>query len=192
MSRSIPGLMDSFRSNALHARREMSTDERATASVVICRRVSESREYYASRLIGCYLPMYDEVDTRDIIKFAWRANKRIFVPIMRDKCDMVFCEICPDTELERNSFGIWEPTRGVLITPQKLDVVITPTVVFDKHSHRIGMGGGYYDRCFSFLRNRKHWIRPKLLGVAFHCQEVEEITPNPWDIRLYRVISEKK
>src|SRR5210317_2141227 len=169
----------------------MNSEQRATASETICKRVIASREFYACTTIGCYLPMIDEVDTRDIIETAWRANKRVFVPVLRGKGEMFFCETLPETELEQNSFGVWEPVRGVLIAPQKLDLVITPTVVFDKKRHRIGMGGGYFDRCFSFLRHRKHWIRPKLIGVAFQCQEVEKIAPNPWDIRLYRVISDQ-
>jgi 5-formyltetrahydrofolate cyclo-ligase len=184
--------MDSLRRNALRARRNMSDEQRAAASEIICKRVIASREFYASAFVGCYLPMQDEVDTREIIEAGWRANKRIFIPVLRSKGEMFFCEVLPDTELERNSFGVWEPTRGFLIAPQKLDVVITPTVSFDKNNNRIGMGGGYFDRCFSFLRYRKHWIHPKLIGVAFQCQAVEKITPNPWDIRLYRVISDTK
>lgn len=170
----------------------MSHEQRATASDMICRRVIESREFFASSVVGCYLPMMDEVDTREIIEAAWRANKRIFVPVLRSKGGMLFCHVHPETELEQNSFGVWEPTRGFLIAPQKLDLVITPTVAFDKDDHRIGMGGGYFDRCFAFLRHRKRWLRPKLVGVAFQCQEVEKIAPNPWDIRLYRVITDKK
>jgi 5-formyltetrahydrofolate cyclo-ligase len=183
--------MKSIRRNALRARRQMGNEDRGKASDEICNRVIASREFFASSLVGCYLPMQDEVDTLAIIETAWRANKRIFVPILRDKREMFFCEIRPDTELEQNHYGVWEPTRGFLIAPQKLDIVITPTVAFDKDMHRIGMGGGYYDRCFSFLRHRKHWFRPKLVGIAFQCQEVEEISPNPWDIRLYRLISDK-
>jgi 5-formyltetrahydrofolate cyclo-ligase len=169
----------------------MSAAARASASGVICRRVTGMREYYSSKVLGCYLPMKDEVDTREIIDRAWRANKRVFVPILRGKAQMLFCEIDPETELERSLFGLWEPTRGKLIAPEQLDVVVTPTVAFDKEKHRIGMGGGYFDRTFSFLRHRQHWIRPKLIGVAFQCQEVEKITPNAWDIRLYRVITER-
>ncbi|RZV36028.1 MAG: 5-formyltetrahydrofolate cyclo-ligase [Chromatiales bacterium] len=182
--------MKSLRRNALQARRAMGVDERARASLAICNQVKASREFYASTLVGCYLPMFDEVDTREIIATAWRANKRVFVPVLRNQSQMVFCEIREDTELAKNDFGIWEPTRGFLMPPRNLDVVITPTVAFDKKAHRIGMGGGYFDRAFAFLRHRTQWIRPKLLGVAFRCQEVEKITPNPWDIRLYRVVSD--
>src|SRR5210317_798205 len=186
----MPGNMNSLRRKALVARRSMSADARVSASKIICQRICNSREFYSAKFIGCYLPMYDEVDTREIIERAWRANKRIFVPILRGRAEMLFCQITPGTELEQRTFGIWEPTRGLLIKPRHLDLVITPTVAFDKDRHRIGMGGGYFDRCFSHLRHRTHWLRPKLLGVAFHCQEVEKITPNAWDIRLYRVVSE--
>jgi len=184
--------MKTLRKKALHARRGMSEDARVTASQIICRRVCESREFYSSKAIACYLPMHDEVDTREIIERAWRANKRIYVPILRGDAQMLFCEIDPETELERNGFGLWEPARGFLIEPRQLDLVVTPTVAFDNDKNRIGMGGGYFDRCFSFLRHRKQWLHPKLIGVAFQCQEVEEIAPNPWDIPLYRIITDKE
>jgi len=179
--------MKDLRAKALRARRAMCDDARASSSEIICRRVIRSRVFFSSRTIGCYLPMRDEVDTRRIIERAWRAKKRIFVPVMRTQCKLLFREICPDSTLERNLFGIWEPVSGEFIPARNLDMVITPTVAFDRQNNRIGMGGGYFDRCFSFLRHRKHWLRPKLVGVAFACQEIEKITPKPWDIRLYSV-----
>ena len=182
--------ISSLRQQALHARRAMSDATRKGASKIICQRVCELPEYFSSKTVGCFLPMHDEVDTREIIERAWRANKRIFVPVLRGDAQMVFCEIEPDSELEQNRFGVWEPVRGLLLDSKILDIVITPTVAFDNDHNRIGMGSGYYDRCFAHLRNRKKWIRPKLIGVAFHCQKVEKITPNPWDIPLYTVVSE--
>ena len=134
--------------------------------------------------------MHDEVDPRGIIARAWRANKRVFCPVVTRHGEMVFRNLLVDSVLERGSFGIWEPVAGATIAPRDLDVVVTPLVAFDNQRHRIGMGGGYYDRCFAFLRRRQYWIRPKLFGVAFDCQEVEKIQPNPWDIRLYRVFRE--
>jgi 5-formyltetrahydrofolate cyclo-ligase len=182
--------MKKLRTKALHARREMNVDDRIVASKKICDRVTSSQTFLSARLVACYLPMSDEVDTRLIIERAWRANKRIFVPITHDKGKMFFREIRPDTTLRRNRMAIWEPETGEFISPRQLQLVVTPTVAFDGSNHRIGMGGGYYDRCFSFLRHRRHWIKPKLIGVAFDCQKVEKISPNTWDIRLYRTISE--
>ncbi len=182
--------MKKLRAKALRARRAMHDDERAKSSEIICRRVIRSRVFLSSHAVGCYLPMHDEVDTRSIIERAWRAKKRIFVPVMRAQCKLMFREIRPDSTLERNSFGIWEPVSGEFINPRSLDLVITPTVAIDRQNNRVGMGGGYFDRCFSFLLHRKHWLRPKLVGVAFACQEVEKIAPNAWDIRLYSVFCE--
>ena len=182
--------MNEIRTTALRARRELSVDERVFASKVICNKVIRSRDFFASSLLACYLPMKDEVDTRLVIERGWRANKRIFVPITRNNGEMLFREIRPNTTLRRNEMGIWEPESGEFISPRALQFVVTPTVAFDKSNHRIGMGGGYYDRCFSHLRHRKYWISPKLTGVAFKCQQVEEISPNSWDVRLYRVVDE--
>jgi 5-formyltetrahydrofolate cyclo-ligase len=65
-----------------------------------------------------------------------------------------------------------------------------PVVAFDANKNRIGMGGGYYDRCFHFLRNRRKWLKPKLIGVAFACQQVKNITPETWDIPFYKVVTD--
>ena len=182
--------MNLHRRNALRARRNMDPGDRAIASELICKRVIHSGIFFSSHAIGCYFPTPDEVDTRSIIERGWRANKRIFVPVLRKRRQMSFREIRPDTVLERNSYGVWEPTTGDIISPRKLDIAIAPTVAFDDDNNRVGMGGGYFDRCFAYLRHRKNWLRPKLIGVAFQCQKVEKISPNAWDIRLYRVFSD--
>ena len=182
--------MTDLRAKGLRARREMSDDDRAKSSAIICQRVIRSRLFSSSRCLACYLPMHDEVDTRDIIERAWCANKRIFAPVLRSKQKMFFREIHVESTLVRDSFGLFEPSTGDYIDPRDLDIVITPTVAFDRQNNRIGMGSGYFDRCFAFLRHRKHWFHPKLVGVAFECQKVEKIAPNPWDIRLYGVISD--
>ena len=182
--------MHEIRRKALRARREMNVENRRAASRIICDKVTRSREFQSAKLVACYLPMKDEVDTRLIIERGWRANKRIFVPITRNNGEMFFREIRPDTTLRRNRMTIWEPDSGEYISPRALQLIVTPTVAFDDANNRIGMGGGYYDRCFSFLRHRKTWLKPKLIGVAFDCQKFEEISPNAWDIRLYQLICE--
>ncbi len=176
-----------LRSEALRRRRALTAAQRAIASASICERVVASRWFSASNRLACYLPMRDEVDPGYIIERAWRANKRVFVPVTLDKGRMQFREIRPESVLIRNRWSLWEPVSGDIVPPQHLQLVVTPTVAFDASLHRIGMGGGFYDRCFAFLRHRKHWFTPKLIGVAFNCQEVEKIQANAWDIRLYRI-----
>jgi 5-formyltetrahydrofolate cyclo-ligase len=180
-----------LRKSALRARRALTDEQRDNASSTISGNVIRSREFFASKSIACYLPCNDEVDTTRIIERAWRAKKRIFVPVIDSRGEMIFRQLASDTDLYRNYFGIWEPASGDLISPKSIDMVITPLVAFDNKLHRIGMGGGYYDRCFQFLKHRRKWVRPKLVGVAFDCQKVEKITPNPWDIPLYQVVTEK-
>ncbi|MBT8086592.1 MAG: 5-formyltetrahydrofolate cyclo-ligase [Gammaproteobacteria bacterium] len=182
--------MNKIRATALEARRKLHADERHNASQEICRRLTRSTIFFASNALGCYLPAYDEVDTLPIIERAWRANKRVFVPVLRKRHKMLFREMRPETPLEKNRYDIWEPTNGAFLSPRKLDMVIAPTVAFDDDNNRVGMGGGYFDRCFAYLQRRKIWLRPKLVGVAFNCQKVEKISANPWDIPLYRVFTE--
>jgi len=117
-------------------------------------------------------------------------GKQVFAPVLRKKDSMGFRAFNSDSTLSVNRFGLLEPQDGEHIDPHHLDIVITPLVAFDAAGNRVGMGSGYFDRTFSFLKTRKIWLHPKLIGVAFECQRVKKITPNPWDIGLFRVITE--
>jgi len=173
-----------------NARSAMSRDERDLASKKICETAIHSAWFQRSNLIACYLAVPGEVDTWRLIARAWRMKKRIFAPVIQKNSQMLFREITAETTLEKNDQGIYEPRDGEIVAARLLDIVITPLVAFDSHNHRIGMGGGYFDRTFCFLTHRRMYLRPKLVGVAFACQKVEEISPNPWDIRLFSVITE--
>ena len=178
------------RKSALGARRALPESYRNDASRIIADRIVRSNEFRSSKTLCIYLPMHDEVDPSAVVARAWRARKRVFAPVTDNNFGMSFRELEPDTRMERNQYGIWEPIAGNEIAPKQIDLVVTPLVAFDDEHQRIGMGGGYFDRAFSFLRHRQHWLRPKLVGVAFDCQKVEKIEPNPWDIRLYRIVTE--
>jgi 5-formyltetrahydrofolate cyclo-ligase len=103
---------------------------------------------------------------------------------------MTFAELEPGATLSANFFGIMEPQLGGRIDPRDLDLVLTPLVAFDDRGVRLGVGRGYYDRAFKFLRHRSHWRRPKLLGVAYELQRVGPLTPSSWDVPLWGVVTE--
>jgi 5-formyltetrahydrofolate cyclo-ligase len=183
-------LQATMRRDARRRRDTMPDPDRAGASGRIADRITHMPIFVRSRLIACYLSTGSEVDTSAIILRAWRMKKRIFVPDTRGGGKLTFREIRPDSEFANGPFGIQEPIGGSVLAASSFDLVIVPVVAFDSNHHRIGMGGGYYDRTFSFLRHRKLFLKPKLVGVAFDCQQVDKITPNPWDIRLFRIITE--
>ena len=172
------------------ARANLTDRDRYIASEKIAEKVIRSSWFQRALFVACYLSTPDEVATWTIIQRAWHMKKRIFAPVLEKNDVMQFCELTTDTDVRTNQYGLAEPVNGEIIAPRVLDIVITPVVAFDDAGHRVGMGGGYFDRTFSFLQGRKHLFHPKLIGVAFDCQKVEEIVPNPWDIRLYDTISE--
>jgi len=172
------------------ARETLSDRERYLASEKIAENVIRSCWFQRASFVACYLSTPDEVATWSIIQRAWNMKKRIFAPVLKKNGSMQFCELTTDTSIRVNQLGIAEPISDEIISPRMLDIVITPVVAFDDTGHRVGMGGGYFDRTFSFLRGRKHLFHPKLIGVAFACQKVEKISPNPWDIPLFDTINE--
>lgn len=179
-----------IRKNAKDARAMLTSRERSIASRKICERVALTEAFQRAQLIACYIPMKTEVDTWPLIERAHAQKKRIFAPVTQENFSMVFREYSPEDALIENKMGLQEPVAGLEIDPRDLDLVITPLVAFDDMRHRIGMGGGYYDRAFEFLIHDESITKPLLAGVSLECQRVEKIAPNPWDIPLFRIITE--
>jgi 5-formyltetrahydrofolate cyclo-ligase len=105
--------------------------------------------------------------------------------------EMHFAALPGGGALTRNFFGILEPPRDRRADARTLDLVLTPLVAFDSRGGRLGVGRGYYDRCFAFLRHRRSWVRPKLVGVGYSFQEIPPIELEPWDVRLWGAVTER-
>ena len=172
------------------ARKILTYEERDFASEIICAAALRSTFFQRAKCIACYLPTDDEVNCWTLIKRAWLMKKRIFVPSVQKNSKLKFVEFTNDSKTQPNVYGLQEPVNEETFDPRRLDIVFTPLVAFDLQGNRIGMGGGYYDRTFSFLNNRKYLYKPKLVGLAFDCQRVEHIGASAWDIPLFRVITE--
>ena len=136
-----------------------------------------------------YFGVDGEVDLSPVVEHACSSGKSIFAPVLaRD--GLRFVEIETDGVLRCNRFGIPEPGPGRRIDPRGLDVVLAPLVAFDTCGNRLGMGKGYYDRSFGFLRLRTRWRKPKLVGVGFAFQRVDRLAPQHWDVPLWGAITD--
>ena len=180
----------SFRRHALAARRQLSDQRRQQASLDVCESLIRKPQFRAARSIAIYLPMRDEVDVRPLLERATRMKKRVFAPRINKKGSMEFFFVSARSTFTENRFGILEPPRGEKIDARLLDVVIVPLVGFDSSGNRLGMGGGFYDRTFAFLRHRQNFRKPRFIGVGFSCQEIDQIPASPWDIQLFQVVTE--
>jgi 5-formyltetrahydrofolate cyclo-ligase len=172
-------------------RNALSAEERRLAARRLASNVAGTRFFLTCRRIACYLPNDGEIDTRDVIEHIGRLRKTCYLPVLsRLSHDRLwFARIKPDTEFAPNRFGIPEPLAKA--RAQELDLILMPLVGFDDRGNRLGMGGGYYDRSLEFLRHRRHWRKPHVLGLAYDFQRVNGLAPDPWDIPLQGVVTEQ-
>jgi 5-formyltetrahydrofolate cyclo-ligase len=168
-------------------------DERAFASVIIANKLLKHRRIKRADCIAVYMPFNGEVDCRFFMKSAKLRKKRIFLPVLR-KSQLAFAPLKKATKMHANRLGILEPVykNHEIVNPTQLDAVITPLVAFDIHCNRLGMGGGFYDRCFAFRKHRRKWRRPFLIGVAYDFQRVDMLLPEAWDVPVDVVITEQQ
>jgi 5-formyltetrahydrofolate cyclo-ligase len=68
------------------------------------------------------------------------------------------------------------------------DLMLVPLAAFDGRGHRIGYGAGYYDRAIARLDAKG--LAPRLIGIAFDCQEVARVPDEPHDVVMREILTE--
>ncbi len=177
-------------------RRALSHIERSHASYNLAEHVAASRLFQNSHRIAFYLPNDGEIDLQPLIDYAWQTNKQCFLPVIgpRNSRRLWFLPYEMETPLLQNRFGIPEPLhhRGDRqFKPHALDLILLPLVAFDNNGHRLGMGGGFYDRTLAFLAHRHQWRKPRLLGTAYQFQQHTNLPAQAWDIPLDAIVTEQ-
>jgi 5-formyltetrahydrofolate cyclo-ligase len=175
-------------------RRSLSHRERRQRSAALSRQLFNQALFRNSRRIAVYLPSDGEVETAAIIERAWGLGKQVYLPVLVPFLHnrLWFARYEPGTRLVRNRYGIAEPRvvhSGRIVT-HALDLVLTPLVGFDADGNRLGMGGGFYDRSFSFLTRRRLWRKPQLVGLAYDFQQLPQLPAQQWDVALTAVVTD--
>ena len=173
-------------------RRALSAVEQDIAAAFAVTHILRDPMFLRSTHIALYLPNDGELDLTDLLEPAWRMRKCCYLPVLAAPGKRLsFAPLTADSRLRPNRFGIPEPVVGHrdLRQPLQLDLVLAPLVAFDLDGNRLGMGGGYYDRSFGFLRRRKHWRRPRLIGVAHDFQRVDKLPAQSWDVPLQGIFT---
>ncbi|HUM08003.1 MAG TPA: 5-formyltetrahydrofolate cyclo-ligase [Acidocella sp.] len=133
-------------------------------------------------VVAGFWPMPHEIDIRPLLHALHERGHRICLPETppRDK-PLIFRAWTPQSELVRGRFSTMFPVGEVTVP----DFVLVPLVAFDASGHRLGYGGGYYDRTLAELPNAFR------LGCAYAAQEVAHVPVEETDFHLHAVATEK-
>lgn len=188
-----PAALTGLRSNVTRARRQIHEGQRAQAARAVSRRLWKLPGLSRAGRIACYLAVRGELDCGAFIKEARRRGRKIYLPVLRGR-ELVFAPFAAGARMRLNRFAIPEPRIARLhcLRARELDAVIAPLVAFDHAGRRLGSGGGFYDRSLRFLRTRRLWRRPRLIGIAFEVQHVESLPVRSWDVQLTSVVTEQR
>lgn len=174
-------------------RRELALADIQAASASICKKLWRIPALRRSKRLAIYMSAAGEIDCQSLIETAWLRKMRVFAPVLAGK-QLIFAPLRRNTRFRTNRYHILEPVykRADCIPARHLDAVIVPLLAFDEYGNRLGMGGGYYDRTFAFMRHRKKLCRPLLIGVAYDFQRVSDLCAEAWDVPLHAVVTEKE
>ena len=170
-------------------RRELADEDLQTNAVKLQARVTVLTEYKNAQHVAAYIAILGEISVEAIIQNGLAEGKQFYLPVLRGEA-MKFAPWQIEIPLLKKKFGLLEPDcpESDWIDPVDLDLVLAPLVVFDSACNRIGQGGGYYDRTFEFTRTAH---KPVLVGVAHESQREDSLSPQPWDIPLRKIVTDK-
>lgn len=137
-------------------------------------------------IVAGYWPMRSEVDVRPLMAAVRDYGARVALPAILSRTEMIFREFVPGAPLVDMGFKTLGPDENApTVDPV---VLLVPLVGFDARGHRLGYGAGFYDRAIDVLRGKG--ISPRLIGIAFDCQEVEQVPNEPHDVPLPEILTE--
>lgn len=137
------------------------------------------------RVVATYAAIGGEADPSRFAQAAAEAGCTLALPHVVDRATPIrFLAWMPDTPLMAGPFGLRQPpAHAAEVAP---DIILAPLVGFDRRGNRVGQGAGHYDRAFA--AHPRAWR----VGIAWSAQEVDALTPDPWDVPLHAIATEKE
>ncbi|MDP5307177.1 5-formyltetrahydrofolate cyclo-ligase [Paracoccus spongiarum] len=166
-----------LRAGALAARLREPGDQQA-----ITRHLALVVAPHATRVLSTYWPMRGEADPRPGL-----AGHRgpLCLPVVTGKAVPLVFRAWHGEALVPGPFGTSHPAESA--APLTPEVLVVPLAAFDRAGHRIGYGGGYYDRTLQLLRESGPVTA---IGLAFASQEIARIPSEPFDQLLDLIVTD--
>ena len=162
-------------------KRAMTEEEIVSRSQKLGQLFAASEAYQNAKTIYGYLPYNQEVRTVAMLEKALADGKKVAVP----KCygeEMRFIYMEDLSKVEKGYAGIPEPIADEPVADDPTALVLMPGLAFDREGHRIGYGGGFYDKFLAGEPNHP------TVALCYAFQMVEKIEPEEYDIPVDCVI----
>ena len=150
----------------------LTAEQKEQKSRRACLGLTSCRPFRQASIVMMFLSMPDEIDTTAAIRMAWQEGRTVVVP----RVDWDHRTMTPiavdslDTNIAIERRGLRNPLSGAVVDVERIELVVTPGLGFDRQGHRIGRGAGFYDRFFDDLR-----LRAVRCGLCFSEQVVESV-----------------
>ena len=169
----------------IKAYRQKLTDEDVKIqSRLIIDRLKKSDIYKKSENVFLYMSYNREVDTYMLLSQCFMDGKKVYAPKVLSKTDMEFYCLSDVNDLESGYMGIMEPSDSCEKANTRDGLFIMPGLAFDYDFHRIGYGGGFYDR---YLSEDNTFIKAAL---AFDFQLLESIPYEEHDLKPDYIVTQ--
>jgi 5-formyltetrahydrofolate cyclo-ligase len=162
-------------------KKQLSLQEKDEFSNTIFQILAQQDVFQKAHTILCYWSMPDEVQTHAFI-LDNIADKTWLLPVITGNSLEVRRFVSLD-HLKQGVLGIEEPVGEPY--DGTIDLAIIPGVAFDLKGNRLGRGKGFYDHFLS-----QHALYN--IGMAFHCQLIDEVPVEPWDVTMQQIITEQE
>jgi len=160
-------------------RRILTAEQVAQWSTAIREQLVALPEWQDAKTVMLYYPIQNEVDVRPLLE-EYQDQKTLVLPVAHRHTMELRC-YTGHKNLRKGRFGIPEPQGNEYSGP--IDLIVVPGVAFDKKRHRLGSGGGYYDR---FLRKFKLTTK---VGIAYDFQITKEVPTTFLDQRVSKIVT---
>lgn len=161
-------------------KRKVPLVERKALSAQIMETLENNDAFIRAGIVLMYYSLPDEVYTHAFVE-KWSRKKKILLPVVKGATDMEIREYTGKQDLKEGAFHIWEPSGTLFTDFDAIETAVIPGIAFDDEGHRLGRGGGYYDRLLPRLKAYK-------LGVCFPFQMLDEVPHEAYDCTMDEVI----
>ena len=143
-------------------------------------------DQFTPKIVAGYWPVRSEIDILPLLSALQDKGVRLCLPITgRAGTPLSFHHWAIGTPLDTGQFGIQQPFPDAEhLLP---DVICVPLLAFDSKCHRLGYGGGYYDRTLADLRNQGQKVAA--VGLAYAGQQTDSLVTGPYDEPLETVLT---